>query len=161
MEALIEFFTHLFDTSDWPPRWYCGEWSDFHGWLYIFSDIGIWLAYFIIPMIIIWFIQRKPDVPFLPVFWLFGAFIIFCGATHLLDAVMFWWPAYRLSAIFKFLTAVISMFTVFALIRDLPKLLALQTKDTPGEQEGVNELDLALNKIERLEKELAEYRSKE
>ena len=126
MDQLIEFIIKLLSTSDWPPRWVCGKWSEFHGWLYIGSDIGIWLAYFIIPVIIIWFIQQKPDVPFLPVFWLFGAFIILCGTTHLIDAVIFWWPAYRLSALIKFFTAIISFITVYALIRDLPKVLELK-----------------------------------
>lgn len=123
MNEIIEFFQKLFETSDWPPRWVCGTWSDFHGWLYIGSDVAIWLAYFVIPVIIIWFIQRRPKVPFLPVFWLFAAFIILCGTTHIIDAIIFWWPAYRVSALIKFLTALVSFATVFALIRDLPKLL--------------------------------------
>ncbi len=128
MDQLIEFFTNILGTSDWPPRWICGKWSDFHGWLYILSDITIWLAYFLIPIILIWFIQQRPSLPFLPVFWLFGAFIILCGATHLLDAIIFWWPAYRLSAILRFVTAVVSMITAFSLIRDLPKALDFATK---------------------------------
>jgi len=128
MDQLSDFFLKLFDTSDWPPRWLCGSWSDFHGWLYIASDISIWLAYFIIPVIIIWFIQRNQNIPFLPVFWLFGAFILFCGITHLLDAVMFWWPAYRLSGLFRFFTAAVSLATVFALVRDLPKLINVESK---------------------------------
>lgn len=55
MEQLKNFFENLFSTTDWPPRWYCGKWSDFHGWLYIYSDILIWLAYFVIPAALIWF----------------------------------------------------------------------------------------------------------
>lgn len=130
MHQAGEFFQRLLDTSDWPPRWVCGTWTDFHGWLYIGSDLAIWLAYFIIPVILIWFIQRRPDVPFLPVFWLFGAFIILCGMTHLVDAAIFWWPAYRLSALVRFITAVVSFITVFALIRNLPKALNLQGPDS-------------------------------
>ena len=123
MNEVLRFFQKLFDVSDWPPRWVCGTWSDFHGWLYIGSDVAIWLAYFVIPVIIIWFIQQRPKVPFLPVFWLFAAFIILCGTTHIIDAMIFWWPGYRLSALVRFLTAIVSFATVFALIRDLPKLL--------------------------------------
>ncbi|WP_262899000.1 hypothetical protein [Fibrella rubiginis] len=41
MEQLYDFFRRLTDMSDWPPRWYCGRWSDFHGWLYIGSDLMI------------------------------------------------------------------------------------------------------------------------
>lgn len=133
MDQFVEFFVHLFDTADWPARWVCGKWSEFHGWLYIYSDIAIWLAYFIIPVIIIWFIQHKPNIQFLPVFWLFGAFIILCGTTHLIDALIFWWPAYRLSALLRFLTAVVSFTTVIALIRDLPKLLNI---NSPGQNDN-------------------------
>jgi hypothetical protein len=123
MEQVIEFFNELFSANDWPARWVCGEWSSFHGWLYITSDIAIWLAYFVIPAIIIFFIQKRHNLPFLPVFWLFGAFIILCGSTHLIDAIMFYWPAYRLSALLRVLTALVSMATAFVLIRDLPKLI--------------------------------------
>lgn len=111
------------------PRWVCGEWSAFHGWLYITSDIAIWLAYFVIPAIIIFFIQKRQNIPFLPVFWLFGAFIILCGSTHLMDALMFWWPGYRLSAVLRLLTALVSLATAFALIRDLPKLITERPED--------------------------------
>ncbi len=156
MGSLIDFISKLFDISDWPPRWNCGTWSEFHGWLYITSDVAIWLAYFIIPVILIWFIQRKPNIPFLPVFWLFGAFIILCGTTHILDALLFWWPAYRLSALVKFLTALVSMATAFALIRDLPKALNINS----GDNKKVRDLESRLldkdKEIDLLNKKLAE-----
>jgi len=161
MEQAIDFFRKIFDTNDWPPRWNCGTWSEFHGWLYIGSDVAIWLAYFIIPIIIIWFIQRKPGMPFLPVFWLIGAFILFCGATHLLDAIIFWWPAYRLSALIRLLTAVISFFTVFALIRDLPKALNLKPADAPDEEKEQLKIHLAERnaQIVNLHKEIAKLKN--
>ncbi|MCL6261064.1 hypothetical protein M3O96_18310 [Aquiflexum sp. TKW24L] len=129
MEQVTEFFSELFNTDDWPARWVCGEWTSFHGWLYITSDIAIWLAYFVLPAIIIFFIQKRHNLPFLPVFWLFGAFIILCGSTHLIDAVMFWWPAYRFSALVRLVTAIVSLVTAFVLIRELPKLVAERPED--------------------------------
>jgi two-component system, chemotaxis family, sensor kinase Cph1 len=53
MNQVIDFFNNLFSTSEWPARWHCGNWTDFHGWLYIISDLMIWLAYFLIPLIIL------------------------------------------------------------------------------------------------------------
>lgn len=161
MREVAEFFEELFNTSDWPPRWNCGEWSDFHGWFYILSDITIWLAYFIIPVIIIWYIQKKPNVPFLPVYWLFGAFIVLCGATHFLDALIFWWPGYRVSALVRFLTAIISFITIFALIKQLPKALALQDEiDDSKENEGLR-IEITKQKIiiEDLKKEVENLRN--
>ncbi|WKZ61251.1 MAG: hypothetical protein QY309_07135 [Cyclobacteriaceae bacterium] len=49
MEQVTEFIVKLFEADDWPARWVCGNWSSFHGWLYITSNIVIWLAYFVIP----------------------------------------------------------------------------------------------------------------
>lgn len=129
MGQVIEFINKLFSAEDWPARWICGEWSSFHGWLYITSDIAIWLAYFVIPAIIIFFVQKRHNLPFLPVFWLFGAFIILCGSTHLIDAIMFYWPGYRLSALLRVLTALVSLATAFVLIRDLPKLIETKPED--------------------------------
>jgi PAS domain S-box-containing protein len=127
MEQITEFFEKLFSTADWPARWYCGNWSEFHGWLYIVSDIAIWVAYFIIPFLLIRFVKKKPSIPLPTVFWLFGAFILFCGLTHLIDALIFWWPAYRLSAVLRFITATISWITVIAIYKYLPVALSLKT----------------------------------
>lgn len=153
-EQIGYFFSYFFSTGDFPPRWHCGIWSDFHGWLYIMSDLTIWLAYFIIPVILIWFVKKRPDVPFLPVFWLFGAFIICCGATHLIDATIFWWPAYRVSAVLRLITAVVSMATVFALIRDLPK--ALDLKPMKKSEEKMDELR---SKLDRKNAEIASLKA--
>lgn len=124
-----DFFSKLFNTADWPPRWHCGTWSDFHGWLYIVSDISIWAAYFAIPFLLFRIINKRKDIPFPKLIWLFIAFILLCGTTHLIDAGIFWWPAYRLSALVRFLTGVVSIFTVFALYRILPMIYNLRTLD--------------------------------
>ncbi len=124
---MLEFFTRLFDTSDFPPRWRCGNWTDSHGWLHILSDIGIWSAYFAIPILLLFFAGRRPDIPFRRVFLLFGAFILACGTTHLLEAIIFWWPVYRFAGLVKLATALISWATILFLIRVIPEALALRS----------------------------------
>ena len=37
-----------------------------------------------------------------------GAFILLCGATHLMEAIIFWWPAYRLAGVLKLMTALVA-----------------------------------------------------
>ena len=93
----MEFLTRLFDTSDFPARWHCGRWTAGHGWLHILSDLGVWSAYVAIPCVLGYFVLRRKDIPFRTIFLLFGAFILACGTTHLMEALMFWWPAYRLA----------------------------------------------------------------
>ncbi|GAA4326014.1 sensor histidine kinase [Flaviaesturariibacter amylovorans] len=129
MESVLDFFRNLFDTSDWPPRWHCGQWSDFHGWLYIISDLLIWSAYFAIPLAILRFVSRRVNARFTRTYFLFAAFILACGSTHLLDAVIFWFPAYRLSALVRFVTGVVSWVTVFHIIKLMPTALKLKSHE--------------------------------
>jgi PAS domain S-box-containing protein len=129
MDQVLEFFRKLFDTADWPPRWHCGNWTGFHGWLYIISDLLIWSAYFAIPLAILKYISRKVNARFVRLYFLFAAFILACGSTHLLDAITFWYPAYRLNALVRFITGVVSWVTVFQIIKILPEATSLKTHD--------------------------------
>ncbi|HEX8376630.1 MAG TPA: HAMP domain-containing sensor histidine kinase [Pedobacter sp.] len=124
---IVDFFSNIFSTELWPARWHCGSWSDFHGWLYIISDLMIWGAYFAIPLLLFRLISKRTDLPFPKIFWLFISFILLCGLTHLMDAVIFWWPAYRLSAVIRFVAGVVSLFTVYALYKILPLVYTLRT----------------------------------
>ncbi len=127
---MFDFLTHLFDTAGFFPRWNCGDWTPGHGWLHVLSDLAIWSAYFAIPCLLVYFVLRRRDIPFRPIFWLFGAFILACGTTHLMEAVIFWHPVYRLAGVIKLLTALVSWATVIALVPVIPKALAMRT---PGE----------------------------
>lgn len=115
----------LLSTTDFPARWYCGNWSALHGWTHVVSDAAIAGAYAAIPLALIHFARKRRDVPFLPVFWLFGAFILLCGLGHLVEATLFWHPWYRLSALIKALTAVVSWGTVAALVPVVPRALEM------------------------------------
>jgi two-component system, cell cycle sensor histidine kinase and response regulator CckA len=115
----------LFNTSDFFPRWNCGNWTPFHGWTHIVADASIWAAYTAIPIVLLYFLYRRKDVPFPPVFWLFVLFILSCGIGHLVEASIFWLPIYRISAVVKVMTAVVSWATVIALVGVLPKALTL------------------------------------
>jgi signal transduction histidine kinase/ActR/RegA family two-component response regulator len=123
---MLDSLGRLFDTSDFPARWHCGAWTDAHGWLHILSDLAVWSAYFAIPCILAYFVVRRRDVPFRAIFWLFGAFILACGTTHLMEAIIFWHPLYRLAGVIKLLTAVVSWATVIALVPIVPRALALR-----------------------------------
>ena len=123
---MFDSISRIFSAEGYPPRWSCGPgWKDSPewGWALIVSDIAIWGAYLAIPAVIVFFLKQRRDLPFPRILWLFVAFIFACGTTHLVDAMIFWWPAYRFLAILKFLTAVVSWVTVAALVPLIPKLL--------------------------------------
>ncbi len=141
-----DFVSVLFDTSDFPPRWHCGKWTEVHGWTHIVSDLGIWGAYMAIPILIAIAARRRRDIAFPKVLWLFVAFILACGTTHLLEAVIFWHPVYRIAAIAKAVTAVVSWATVTYLMYYGPQILRLPS---------ITEVNL------KLEKEVAQRRKAE
>ncbi|WP_185113955.1 PAS domain-containing sensor histidine kinase [Fulvivirga imtechensis] len=81
-----------------------------------------------IPLILGFYLYRaKEKLPFRSIFILFISFILACGLTHLMDAVIFWWPAYGLSAVIRFATAVVSLGTVFALVKITPEVLKFKS----------------------------------
>jgi chemotaxis family two-component system sensor kinase Cph1 len=148
---ISDFFGKMFDTKDWPARWHCGNWTNFHGWLYIFSDGLIMISYFAIPVLLGVMLKRRPDIPFLKVGWLFGAFIVLCGCTHLIDMLIFWWPAYRLSAIIRLLTGIVSAVTLLALYRVMPVIMSLRNvSELEREIKQREEAETALNKSHQL-----------
>ncbi len=126
---ISDFFLSIFNTDSWPPRWKCGAWTSFHGWLYIISDLVTGVCYFLIPLALWVFLYKKNDQykSFRLVILLFIIFIVACGSTHFIDASIFWWPAYRVSALLRFITAIASVATVIAMIKLAPKILQLRS----------------------------------
>ena len=121
----MALLAQLFDTTDFPARWYCGNWTELHGWVHIISDLLTFAAYTSIPLVLVYFVRKRGDVPFPRIFYLFCAFIFACGTVHLVEALIFWWPVYRFSALMKATTAVVSWATVMALIPVVPRALKL------------------------------------
>ena len=119
----------ILEVSKWPPRWQCGNWDPWFAWLYILSDFLTFLAYFGIPIVILFYlVYRKPtQLPFSNLLWLFSFFIFFCGITHLIDGIIFWIPLYNLNAVFKSFTAAISITTLIVLVYKVPSLFKLKS----------------------------------
>ncbi|OSZ82475.1 hypothetical protein CAP35_04175 [Chitinophagaceae bacterium IBVUCB1] len=130
MKELGDFFKNLFEHSDFRSFWRSGSWTQFHGWLYIISDLLIWSAYFVIPLLILFYIiTKRQKLRFGGLYILFATFILMCGATYFVDALMFWKPIYRFSALMRFLTGVVSWVTVFYVVKMLPLAFSLRTPD--------------------------------
>lgn len=116
---------HDMNPTTFMPHGYCFLWKPDVLWLHVLSDLGIVLAYFGIPMALIYFIWKRRDLPFQRVFVLFGAFILLCGFSHVLNIWVLWHPDYYFEGIVKALTAVTSIATLVMIVRLMPKALAL------------------------------------
>ncbi len=143
---------NLFDTDGFPPRWDCGTaWREepWLGWLHIGSDVAIWGAYTAIPVLIVFALWRSRSLPAPRVLALFAAFILACGTVHLIEAIMFWQPVYRLSGAAKLVTAVVSWATVIALASLAPRLLTFRSPQALEEEVATrtHELQLATESL--------------
>ncbi|MDX2241982.1 MAG: PAS domain-containing protein [Leptolyngbyaceae cyanobacterium bins.302] len=107
------------------PHGHCYLWQPGLVWLHGLSDGLIALAYFSIPIALIYFVQRRRDLPYAWIFLLFGAFIIACGLTHVMEVWTLWYPTYWLSGGLKSVTALVSLTTAGTLIPIIPKALSL------------------------------------
>jgi PAS domain-containing protein len=114
-----------FILADFMPHGFCMRWQPEVLWLHVISDGLIVLAYASIPFLLLVVARRRKDIPFHWMLPAFSAFILACGATHLMSIVTIWNPLYQLEGIFKALTAVASLVTAFGLYRLLPDILKM------------------------------------
>jgi PAS domain S-box-containing protein len=126
---MLDFLTRLFDPSGFMDRNSLGGWSSELVWLHNVSDALIWLACLAILVVLVYFIRRRRDLPFPFLFWLFGAFILSCGLTHLMDVIVTSTPVYRLAGVIKLVTALASWATVIALVPVMAKAVATSSPE--------------------------------
>ncbi|MEQ8846563.1 ATP-binding protein [Botrimarina sp.] len=125
-------FGYFYDTEGFPARWNCGTaWAEepWLGWTHVVADLMTAAAYTAIPLLLIVVLRRVRHVPAPHVVTLFAVFILACGTVHLIDAIIFWWPIYRLSAVAKVTTAAASVMTVIAASMHWPKLLLYRSPE--------------------------------
>jgi PAS domain S-box-containing protein len=94
--------------------------------LHIVSDALIAISYYLIPVILLYFVREIKELPFKNIFILFGAFILSCGTTHIVDIWTLWHPNYWFYGVLKAITALISLYTALTLIPIIPQALKLQ-----------------------------------
>lgn len=113
-------------ATNFLPHGYCLLWRPGLLWTLVGSDLLIALSYFTIPIAILQFARRQPKLHFPAILVLFGAFILACGMTHVLEVVNIWRPMYEISAGTKAFTAIVSVITAIAvwpMLRDVSKFI--------------------------------------
>ena len=108
------------------PHGHCYAWKPGLVWLHVTSDVLIGLSYVAISATLAYLVYRaRTDIPFHWMLLAFGAFIIACGAGHLMDVWTLWVPRYWLSGAVKVITATASVLTAVVLPPLVPRALAL------------------------------------
>lgn len=150
------------------PHGYCLRWDGPLLFVFIIGNLGIAIAYFIIPTALRHFVGKRKDLPYPHMFRLFAAFILSCGVTHLIKVWTLYYPAYWVEAVVDLWTAGVSMITAFLLLPLIPEALKLRSPvelDAANKklQQATEELESAKSALEikveelRTAKELAEH----
>jgi PAS domain S-box-containing protein len=121
----MQFLRDLLFPSGFMPHGYCYLWTPGLIGLHVVSDSLIALSYFSIPITLLHIALKRRDIPFSWMFMCFGAFIVACGSTHLLEVWTIWFPSYWLAGGVKAATAAVSVVTAILLIGVTPRALAL------------------------------------
>lgn len=131
----------LFDPANLLPHGVCFQLKPDLIWLHVASDAVIAVSYFLIPAALVWFTRhRGRPLSFGWMLYLFAAFIVLCGISHVIEIVTIWHPLYYLQGYEKAATAAVSLMTALSIIPLVPKLLALRS---PEELAEANERLLA------------------
>jgi PAS domain S-box-containing protein len=107
------------------PHGFCFLWRPGVLWLHVISDATIGVSYYGLPVVILYFIRKREDLPFQAVFYLFGAFILLCGTTHLFSIWVLWHPNYYIEGYVKAATAFASFATLITTVFYLPRALGV------------------------------------
>lgn len=122
----MDFFEGWIDEH-FMPHGHCYFWEPGVLWTNVIGDSLVALSYFTIPVLLVLFLRRRPDISFSNLFGAFAVFILACGLTHLLALISVWYPLYRLEGWVKIITAVVSVGTVGLLFMNFPLILRLPT----------------------------------
>ncbi len=131
------------------PHGSCYLWQTPLVGLHLVANLLTAIAYFSIPIMLVYFVRKRQDMPFSRVFILFSFFITACGIGHFLDMLTLWFPIYWIDGIESSFTALISCYTAIELYTLLPKFLALKS---PEELAAINQkLQLEVQERKRAE----------
>jgi two-component sensor histidine kinase len=106
------------------PHGSCLLWEPQVLWLHVTADTLLALAYYGLPLLLIYLLRRRPDLPFHGMFVLFGALVVACGTTHVLAVWTLWVPTYWFEGAVKATTAGVAWTIGALLVHVVPKTLA-------------------------------------
>jgi len=147
---MLQAIQDFFNSDNFMPHGHCFLWQPDILWLHVLSDAGVALAYYAIPIALLYFVRHSRDLPFKNLFLLFATFIVLCGTTHVMSIWVLWHPDYAFEGVIKAMTAVASIGTFFVTVRLMPVALKLLTP------ESLDMAQLAL-KLQRSEEALRQY----
>lgn len=145
-------------VNEYLPHGFCIAWNQQLLAMHVISDLLIALAYFSIPAGILYVARKRPDAVLQPIYYLFAAFILACGVTHVMGILTLWIPMYYTQGIAKIVTAAVSVLTAIYLLPKLKVIMALPdlarltqlNKDLQEEIESRKKSEISLKQSQEL-----------
>lgn len=106
------------------PHGHCFQWNTGLIALHVTSDLLIALAYYSIPITLVYFVRKRTDLIFSWIYLCFALFIVSCGTVHVMDIINIWYPNYWFAGGIKAITALASVPTAILLVWLVPKALS-------------------------------------
>ena len=125
---MLTLSENLLAAAYFMPHGTCYLWKPGLVGLHLVSNAVIALSYFSIPFTLVYIVNRRRDLPFNWIFFLFAAFIISCGIGHGMDIWTLWHPDYWVSGYIRAMTALVSFITAVALVYLMPKIFTLPSR---------------------------------
>ncbi len=139
------------------PHGMCYQWRPDILWLNVGSDVIIAIAYILIPAGLLYFMNRRSEVIYPALIYLFCIFIFSCGVTHAFGIWTVWNGQYGVQGLIKSFTAAASVATALMLYPAIPKLLALRSA---RELEQVNnQLELQIDRRKKSQQQTLELQN--
>ncbi len=138
-------------ASDYLPHRFCYLQQPWLVWTNVTMDGLIAISYASIFLSLFWVAGKLRSIQDLRNYiWIliaFGTFIVACGATHLMELITVWWPAYPLAAGVKVLcaaasvpTAVLFAYAAPALAKNIRQFLEMLSTTTHEKDQAVRSL---------------------
>ncbi|WP_158303851.1 PAS domain S-box protein [Saccharophagus degradans] len=154
IDALLQFF-----SEEYMPHGHCYLWRPDILWTHVVSDSVIAIAYFSIPLGLVYLKKKRSDIQFSWLLVLFSSFILLCGLTHVYSIYNIWVGSYGGQGVLKAITALASIGTAFALIHVLPKVATIPTTEELAEaRESASQETIRRIQLEAAHREEAHLR---
>jgi signal transduction histidine kinase len=134
-------------TAGAAPHGDCFAWNATLLWARSVSDALIGMSFLAIAISMAYLIHAGKSLPFKCMALAFGTFIVSCGLTHFLDALLIWLPWDRLDAAVRALAALASLVTAVLLPPLVPRILSLTRGARAARDRGI-ELAAAVESLE-------------
>ncbi|HEY2736484.1 MAG TPA: hypothetical protein VGI70_20935, partial [Polyangiales bacterium] len=134
---MLHELSEWLSSSDFVPYGACYGWNDAMVSVQWASNAIIGVSFIAISLTLAYLVHAGKSLPFKWMAVAFGTFIISCGVSHFLEAIVVWHAWYWLDAAVRCITALASLGTALMLPPLVPRMLALTRGAVAARDRGI------------------------